>query len=93
MKKVAYSVETKNKVIEMKIQGYSTKHIMDILNIKNKTQVQRWWKWYRDGESNRFPQQVGKQYSYGKGIEEFSNEEKLKLEIRRQQAEIGSVAK
>ncbi|PTE74884.1 IS3 family transposase [Staphylococcus equorum] len=88
MKKVAYSVETKNKVIEMKIQGYSTKHIMDTLNIKNKTQVQRWWKWYRDGESNRFPQQVGKQYSYGKGIEEFSNEEKLKLEIRRQQAEI-----
>ncbi|ANK36806.1 hypothetical protein AOB58_4 [Staphylococcus sp. AntiMn-1] len=34
MKKVAYSVETKNKVIEMKIQGYSTKHIMDILKLK-----------------------------------------------------------
>ena len=93
MKKVAYSVETKNKVIEMKIQGYSAKHIMDTLNIKNKTQVQRWWKWYRDGESNRFPQQVGKQYSYGKGIEEFSNEEKLKLEIRRQQAEIDVLKK
>lgn len=34
MKKVAYSVETKNKVIEMRIQGYSTKRIMDNLNIK-----------------------------------------------------------
>lgn len=28
MKKVAYSVETKNKVIEMKIQGYSTNHFL-----------------------------------------------------------------
>lgn len=42
MKKVTYSVETKNKVIEMKIQGYSTKHIMESLDIKSKTQVQRW---------------------------------------------------
>lgn len=42
MKKVTYLVETKNKVIEMKIQSYSTKHIMEILDIKSKTQVQRW---------------------------------------------------
>lgn len=83
MKKVAYSVETKNKVIEMKIQDYSTKRIMDTLNIKNRIPVQRWWKWYRDGESNSFPQQVGKQNSYGKGIEEFSNEEKLKLGVNK----------
>ncbi|MGJ5682556.1 hypothetical protein ACSBQ3_10350 [Staphylococcus equorum] len=32
MKKVTYSVENKNKVIEVKIQGYSTKHIMEILD-------------------------------------------------------------
>ena len=42
MKKVTYSAETKNKVIKMKIQGYSTKHIMETLDIKSKTQVQRW---------------------------------------------------
>ena len=87
MKKVAYSVETKNKVIEMKIQGYSTKHIMDTLNIKNKTQVQRWWKWYRDGETHRFNQQVGKQYSYGKGIEELSTVESLKFQLKRKEVE------
>lgn len=56
---IAKKVETKNKAIEMKIQGYSTKHIRKALNIKNKTQVNRWWKWYRDGESNRFHQQIG----------------------------------
>ncbi|MDG0819679.1 hypothetical protein M4L90_07165 [Staphylococcus equorum] len=32
MKKVTYSVENKNKVIEVKIQGYSTKLIMEILD-------------------------------------------------------------
>ncbi|MFP5098264.1 hypothetical protein [Staphylococcus equorum] len=32
MKKVTYSVENKNKVIEVKIQGYSTKHIIEILD-------------------------------------------------------------
>ncbi|MGN4240396.1 hypothetical protein [Staphylococcus equorum] len=32
MKKVTYLVEIKNKVIEVKIQGYSTKHIMEILD-------------------------------------------------------------
>ncbi|RTX83780.1 hypothetical protein CD129_13035, partial [Mammaliicoccus fleurettii] len=39
MKRVAYSVETKNKVIEMKIKGCSIREIMDQLNIRSKTQV------------------------------------------------------
>ena len=34
-KRVAYSVDTKNKAVEMKLQGYSTKQIMLELNIKN----------------------------------------------------------
>ncbi|MES3693917.1 hypothetical protein [Staphylococcus sp. GFQ9D221P] len=34
MKRVAYSVETKYKVVEMKLKGYSTREIMDALNIK-----------------------------------------------------------
>ncbi len=68
MKRVTYSLETKNKAIEMKIEGYTTRQIMGELNIKNKTQVETWWRWCRDGENHRFHQQVGKQYSYGKGI-------------------------
>ena len=33
-KRVAYSVDTKNKAVEMKLQGYSTKQIMQELNKK-----------------------------------------------------------
>ncbi|WP_239747890.1 IS3 family transposase [Mammaliicoccus sp. P-M56] len=87
MKRVAYSVETKNKVIEMKIKGCSTREIMDQLNIRSKTQVDNWWKWYRNGETHRFNQQIGKQYSYGKDKEELSSEEALKLKLKRLEIE------
>lgn len=39
MKRVAYSVETKYKAVEMKTAGFSTKEIMEELNIRNRTQV------------------------------------------------------
>lgn len=65
MKRVSYSVETKYKAVEMKAAGFSTKEIMKELNIRNRTQVKTWWRWYRNGESYRFSQQVGKQYTYG----------------------------
>ena len=81
MKRVAYSIETKNKVIEMKIKGYRTKEIMEKLNIRNKTQVNTWWRWYRNGETHRFYQHVGKQYSYGKGAVKLNNEEQLKIKL------------
>ena len=87
IKRVAYSVETKYKVVEMKLKGFSTREIMDTLNIKNESQVNKWWKWYRDGETHRFNQQVGKQYSYGKGIEELSTVESLKLQLKRKEVE------
>ncbi|QQC96534.1 IS3 family transposase [Mammaliicoccus sciuri] len=87
MKRVAYSVETKYKVVEMKLKGYSTREIMDALNIKNESQVKVWWKWYRNGETHRFNQQVGKQYSYGKGNEELSTVETLKIELKRKEVE------
>ena len=48
--RVAYSVDTKNKALEMKLQGYSTKQIMLELNIKNKTQVKTWFRWYKNGK-------------------------------------------
>ena len=71
-KRVAYSFDIKNKTVEMKLQGYSTKQVTVELNIKNKTQVETWFRWYKNGETYRFHQQVGKQYSYEKGMVELS---------------------
>ncbi|MCM3508309.1 IS3 family transposase [Staphylococcus capitis] len=88
MKRVAYSLETKNKVVKMKAAGYATKEIMKTLNIRNKTQVNKWWQWYRNGERHRFNQPVGKQYTYGKGLEELSEVEQLKLENKRKDIEL-----
>ena len=86
--RVAYSIETKNKAVEMKLQGYSTKQVMLELNIKNKTQVETWFKWYKNGETYRFHQPVGKQYSYNKGIAELSEIDQLKLELQRKEVEL-----
>lgn len=43
---------------------------------------------YRNGESYRFSQGVGKQYSYGKGREELSCEERLRQENKYLKQEI-----
>lgn len=66
---------------------------MDELNIRNKIQVETWWRWYRNGETHQFDQQVGKQYSYSKGIQELDEIEQLKLEIRRKDAELDVLKK
>ena len=87
-KRVAYSVDTKNKAVEMKLQGYTTKQVMQELNIKNKTQVETWFRWYKNGETHRFHQQVGKQYSYEKGMAKLSEIDQLKLELRRKEVEL-----
>ncbi len=50
MKRASYSVETKYKAVEMKAAGFSTKEIMKELNIRNRTHVKTWWRWYRNGE-------------------------------------------
>lgn len=88
--RTAYPVEVKLKAIEMKKQGFSNTAIMRELNIKNKTQVKTWWKWYRNGEHHRFRQPVGKQYTYGKGPENISDTEKLqhKVKFLEQQIEV-----
>ena len=59
-KRVAYSVDTKNKAVEMKLQVYSTKQVMQELNIKSETQVKTWLRWYKNRETHRFHQQIGK---------------------------------
>lgn len=61
---------------------------MDELNIRNDTQIRTWMRWYKNGETYRFSQSVGKQYSYSKGVAELSEIEQLKLENKRQSAEL-----
>ncbi len=81
MVKKAYSVETKLACIEMKKAGKSNKVIMETLGIKNVSQVKTWWRWYRNDELHRFHQPVGKQYTYGKGMEQLSEAEQLRLQV------------
>lgn len=80
MVKKAYSVETKLACIEMKKAGKPNKVIMETLGIKNVSQVKTWWRWYRNDELHRFHQPVGKQYTYGKGMEPLSEVEQLRLQ-------------
>lgn len=77
----------------MKKSGYSIKEIIETSNIRNRTQVETWWRWYRNGETYRFSQQVGKQYTYGKEPEELSEVEELKLENNRKDIEIDILKK
>lgn len=44
-----YDNDTKLQAINLKKKGFTTKQIMNILNIKNRTQVDTWWKKYCDG--------------------------------------------
>ena len=81
MVKKAYSVETNLACIEMKKAGKSNKVIMETLGIKNVSQVKIWWRWYRNDELHRFHQPVGKQYTYGKGMEQLSEVEQLRLQV------------
>ena len=81
MVKKAYSVETKLACIETKKAGKSNKVIMGTLGIKNVSQVKTWWRWYRNDELHRFHQPVGKQYTYGKGMEQLSEVEQLRLQV------------
>ena len=88
--RVSYPVEVKQKAVGMRLAGVPMKEIMQELNIKNKTQVQTWVRWYKSGDTHRFEQPVGKQYTYGKGPEYSSELEKLQAENRylRQQNEV-----
>ncbi|QDK67253.1 IS3 family transposase [Bacillus halotolerans] len=88
--RMSYPIEVKQKAVEMRLAGVPMKAIMQELNIKNKTQVQAWVRWHKAGDTHRFEQPVGKQYTYGKGPEYSSELEKLQAENRylRQQNEV-----
>jgi transposase len=64
--RVHYPAQIKWKAIELKQQGFTDQEIMDKLGIKNKTQIKTRMRWNRKGETHRFEQTVGKQYSYGR---------------------------
>lgn len=59
--RVSNPVEVKKKAIEMRSDGIPVKEVMDKLNIRNKTQVDTWMRWYRSGQWNRLEQPVVKQ--------------------------------
>lgn len=80
--RVSYPIEVKMKAIEMRLQGFPVKQVMEELNIRNRSQLKIWMKWYREGQLYRLNQPVGKQYSFGKGPEFASEIEKLQAEIR-----------
>ncbi|MUT65617.1 helix-turn-helix domain-containing protein [Paenibacillus sp. NEAU-GSW1] len=80
--RVSYPLEVKMKAVELRLKGVSVREVMDQLNIRNKSQVETWMRWYRNGELHRLEQPVGKQYSYGKGPEYISEVEKLQAENR-----------
>lgn len=80
--RVSYPVEVKQKAVEMRLAGVPMKEIMQELNIKNKTQVQTWVRRHKTGDTHRFEQPVGKQYTYGKGPEYSSELERLQAENR-----------
>lgn len=80
--RVSYPVEIKMNAIEMRLQGIPVKQVMYELNIRNKTQLETWMRWYREGQLHRLEQPVGKQYSFAKGPEFSSEIEKLQAEVR-----------
>ncbi|SEP72230.1 hypothetical protein SAMN05216416_0731 [Streptococcus equinus] len=81
MVKKAYSLETKLACIEMKKAGKSNTVIKETLGIKNESQIYTWMKWHENDELYRLHQPVGKQYTYGKGMEQLSEVEQLKLQV------------
>ncbi|MGE7020266.1 IS3 family transposase, partial [Solibacillus cecembensis] len=80
--RVSYPYEVKMKAIELRLAGVSTKQVLMELNIRNKTQVETWMRWYKNGEIHRFEQPVGKQYTFDKGPEYENEQTKLEVENR-----------
>ncbi|GLI83099.1 transposase [Rossellomorea marisflavi] len=81
-KKVFYPEEVKKEVVRLKLEGhYSNQELMDMYGIKNRSQIKTWVKWFKNDESHRFAQPLGKQYSYGKGPDEDSELAQLRKKV------------
>lgn len=92
-KRMHYPAEIKWKAVQLKEEGYTNREIMKELGIRNETQIKTWMRWYRTGQTYRFSQPVGKQYTYGKGPAELTELEKKDLEIRYLKAKVAVLEK
>ena len=95
-----YDYELKKRVVTAYLNGeggykfISKKYdISDKLHVKNKSQIMIWLRWYKNGETHRFNQTVGKQYTYGKGVLEESEIERLRMENKQLKARIDIMGK
>ena len=68
-------------------------NISNKLHVKNKSQIMTWLRWYKNGETHRFNQPVGKQYTYGKGVLEEYEIERLRMENKQLKARIDIMGK
>lgn len=77
-----YPSEIKWAVVKEKLAGtLTTKQIMEKYGIKNKSQVETWMRWYHNNELYRFDQPVGKQYSYGHGPVNMTEDDRINRQI------------
>lgn len=82
MGKNVYSSDVKWAVVKAKLAGeMTTQEIMEKYGIKNKSQISTWVKWYRQGELHRFDQPIGKQYTYGHGPADQSEDVRKNRQI------------
>ena len=95
-----YDYELKKRVVTAYLNGeggykfISKKYdISDKLHVKNKSQIMIWLRWYKNGETHRFNQPVGKQYTYDKGVLEESEIERLRMENKQLKARIDIMGK
>ena len=95
-----YDYELKKRVVTAYLNGeggykfISKKYdISDKLHVKNKSQIMTWLRWYKNGETHKFNQPVGKQYTYGKGVLEESEIERLRMENKQLKARIDIMGK
>jgi transposase len=68
----------------------TNREIMIKYGIKNVSQIKTWMRWFRENEVHRFNQLIGKQYTYGHGLEGQSDENRKNRQIHhlRQENEI-----
>ncbi|MCZ2257579.1 helix-turn-helix domain-containing protein [Sporosarcina sp. G11-34] len=59
----------------------TTKEIMRMHGIQNKSQIETWMRCYRNNEFYRFDQQIGKQYTFGYGPEYASENDNQKRQL------------
>jgi len=82
MGKNIYTSEIKWAVVRDKLEGkLTTREIMGKYGIKNKSQVETWMRWYKNGEIYRFDQPIGKQYTFGYGPESLSEDERINNQL------------